>query len=299
MKKDILNKRQKEDYITAYLMILPLFLGLLVFYIYPTIKVFIDSFFKVGAFGKREFYGINNYIMMFRDSVMWRSLLNTFIYVIVIVPGNLVLSLIVASLLNSNIKFKSLFRTIYFLPAITMGTAVAIVWKWMYNSDFGIINNILNLLGFESMKFITNPKIAIYAISAVGIWVNIGYNMIILLAGMQGISNVYYEAAKIDGASPIKQFFHITLPLVTPSLFFVLITSLIGTFQTFDIIFMMIEKTGIALEATQSMVVYFYINAFEFSKKGYASAIAVFLFLIILFITFIQMKLQKRWVNYD
>lgn len=288
-----------KEWLTGYLMIFPVVAGLLVFYIYPIFKVIIDSFYEVGSFNKRSFVGLDNYLTMFNDPKMWSSLINTFSYVIVIVPGTIIISLILAALLNTKIKGRGFFRVVYFIPAITMGAAVAMIWKWMYNSDHGIINAILNVLGFDSVNFLTNPNTALLSICLVSIWINVGYNMIILLAGIQGISKTYYEAASIDGASPVKQFFGITLPLVTPTLFFVLITNLIGTFQTFDTIYMMIKESGIAMEATQSMVMYFFRNAFSYSKKGYASALAVFLFLIIMLVTLIQMKLQKKWVNYE
>lgn len=288
-----------KEWLTGYLMIFPVVAGLLVFYIYPIFKVIIDSFYEVGSFNKRLFVGLDNYLTMFNDPKMWSSLFNTFSYVIVIVPGTIIISLILAALLNTKIKGRGFFRVVYFIPAITMGAAVAMIWKWMYNSDYGIINVILNVLGFDSVNFLTNPNTALLSICLVSIWINVGYNMIILLAGIQGISRTYYEAAAIDGASPVKQFLGITLPLVTPTLFFVLITNLIGTFQTFDTIYMMIKESGIAMEATQSMVMYFFRNAFSYSKKGYASALAVFLFLIIMLVTLIQMKLQKKWVNYE
>lgn len=288
-----------KEWLTGCLMIFPVVAGLLVFYIYPIFKVIIDSFYEVGSFNKRSFVGLDNYLTMFNDPKMWSSLINTFSYVIVIVPGTIIISLILAALLNTKIKGRGFFRVVYFIPAITMGAAVAMIWKWMYNSDHGIINAILNALGFDSVNFLTNPNTALLSICLVSIWINVGYNMIILLAGIQGISKTYYEAASIDGASPVKQFFGITLPLVTPTLFFVLITNLIGTFQTFDTIYMMIKESGIAMEATQSMVMYFFRNAFSYSKKGYASALAVFLFLIIMLVTLIQMKLQKKWVNYE
>ena len=279
-----------KEWLTGYLMIFPVVAGLLVFYIYPIFKVIIDSFYEVGSFNKRSFVGLDNYLTMFNDPKMWSSLFNTFSYVIVIVPGTIIISLILAALLNTKIKGRGFFRVVYFIPAITMGAAVAMIWKWMYNSDHGIINAILNELGFDSVNFLTNPNTALLSICLVSIWINVGYNMIILLAGIQGISKTYYEAASIDGASPVKQFFGITLPLVTPTLFFVLITNLIGTFQTFDTIYMMIKESGIAMEATQSMVMYFFRNAFSYSKKGYASALAVFLFLIIMLVTLIPVS---------
>lgn len=293
------KKSRRKEYAWGYAMIAPVTAGLGVFYFYPVFKVIFDSFHNVGAFNKSKFCGLDNYQKMFQDPIMWQSLWNTCKYVILIVPVMIALALLLASLLNTGIKGRSFFRVIYFIPAITMGAAVAMVWSWLYNGNYGLINVILNALGFESQQFLSNPKIALQAVSVVSIWSTVGYNMIILLAGIQGISRSYYEAASIDGANGMKQFFYVTLPLVTPSLFFVLITSLISTFQMFDTIYLMISKTGLAMEATQSMVVYFYRNAFDYSKKGYASALAVFLFVIIMIMTVIQMKGQSKWVNYE
>ena len=280
-------------------MIAPLVIGLSVFYFYPVFKVFFYSFHDVGAFNKSKWCGLANYQKMFQDPVMWQALGNTVKYVLIIVPCTIIIALILASFLNMGIKGRSFFRVVYFIPAITMGAAVAMIWRWMYNGDYGIINYILNLFGIESIRFLSNSKTALVSISVVSIWSTVGYNMIILLAGIQGISKSYYEAAAIDGANGIKQFLNITLPLVTPTLFFVMITTLISTFQTFDTIYMMVDKTSLAMESTQSMVVYFYRNAFEYSKKGYASALAVFLFAIIMVITAFQMKMQTKWVNYE
>lgn len=293
------KKSHVKEWICGYAMIAPLTLGLAVFFLWPIAKVFWDSFHDVGAFNKRSWAGLNNYIKMFQDPIMWQALGNTCKYVIIIVPIMIGLALLLASLLNTKIKGRSFFRVIYFIPAITMGAAVAMMWNWMYNGDFGIINAILEAVGVERQLFLTNPDMALYCICIVSIWSSVGYNMIILLAGIQGISQSYYEAASIDGANGIQQFFSITLPLVTPTLFFVMITSLISTFQMFDVIYMLVPKTGLALESTQSMVIYFYRNAFDYSKKGYASALAVFLFVIIMIITAYQMRAQKKWVNYD
>ncbi len=280
-------------------MIAPLTIGLAVFYFYPVFKVIYDSFFNVGAFNVRSFAGLDNYRDMFSDSMMWSTLWNTVRYVLVIVPSTLVLSLLLAALLNTKIRGRSVFRVIYFIPAITMSTAVAMVWKWIFNGDYGILNYILNFFGIDSLRWIGDPKLTWISISIVAIWMGIGYNMVILLAGIQGISTSYYESASLDGANGIQKFFNVTLPLVTPTLFFVLITTMISTFQIFDVIYLMLNSTSLASESTWSIVVYFYKNAFEFSKKGYASAIAVLLFVIIMIVTFIQMRLQKLWVNYE
>ena len=293
------KKSHAKEYAWGYVMIAPLVIGLSVFYFYPVFKVFFDSFHDVGAFNKSKWCGLANYQKMFQDPVMWQALGNTVKYVLIIVPCTIIIALILASFLNMGIKGRSFFRVVYFIPAITMGAAVAMIWRWMYNGDYGIINYILNLFGIESIRFLSNSKTALVSISVVSIGSTVGYNMIILLAGIQGISKSYYEAAAIDGANGIKQFLNITLPLVTPTLFFVMITTLISTFQTFDTIYMMVDKTSLAMESTQSMVVYFYRNAFEYSKKGYASALAVFLFAIIMVITAFQMKMQTKWVNYE
>lgn len=299
MKINSIYKRKKTDIMWGYIMIAPLTIGLGIFYFYPFFKVFFDSFHEVGAFNKTKWIGLANYQKMFTDSVMWQSLGNTVRYVLVIVPATLILSLLLAALLNTGIRGRSVFRVIYFIPAITMGAAVAMIWKWIFNGDFGILNYILGLMGIKPVQWLSNPSLTWFAISVVAIWTGVGYNMIILLAGIQGISKSYYESASLDGANGIRKFFNITLPLVTPTIFFVLITTLISTFQTFDVIYLMINSKSLANEASQSIVVYFYRNAFEFSKKGYASAIAILLFVIIMLVTAVQMKMQKKWVNYD
>ena len=283
----------------GYLMIAPLAVGLGVFYFYPFFKVFYDSFHVVGAFNKTSWAGISNYVTMLKDPVMWSTLWNTFRYVIVIVPFTLIFSILIAALLNTNIKGRSVFRVIYFIPAITMSAAISMIWRWIFNSDFGILNFVLSKFGVPNVQWLSDPHTAWITISIVAVWMNVGYEMIILLAGMQGISRTYYESASLDGAGRFQQFRKITLPLLTPTIFFVLITTLISTFQIFDVIYMMINSKSLAKEASQSIVLYFYRNAFEYSKKGYASAIAIFLFLIIMLITVFQMKMQNKWVNYD
>ncbi len=295
------NKRTHRfgDWAWGYGMIFPLFAGLAIFYYYPVFKVFYDSFFTVGAFDKRLFTGISNYVTMLSDGAMWKSLGNTMIYVICIVPVTVFLALVLAEMLNSGIKGRNAFRVIYFIPTVTMSVAIAMMWRWIFNGDFGILNYLLALVGVSPHYWLSEATSAIVCISVVSVWMGVGLNMIILLAGIQGIPAHYYEAARLDGASKTRQFFSITIPLVTPTLFFVVITTMISTLQIFDVIYMMIAPKSAALNETQSIVVYFFRNAFEYSKKGYASAVAVFLFVIILGITAVQMKLQKKWVNYD
>ncbi len=281
-------------------MIAPVTIGLIIFYFYPFFRVVRDSFHDIGSFDRdKGFIGAANYANMLSDSEMWATLANTFKYVAVIVPGTLIFALLIAVLLNSKIKGLSVFRTIYFIPAITMSVAVSMVWRWIFNGDFGILNAALGHFGFSPKAWLSDADSALLCICVVSIWSGIGYYMVILLAGIQGISKTYYEAAEIDGATGIQKFFKITLPLLTPTIFYVVMMLIISTFQTFDGIYMMIGTRSRALAYTQSVVMYFYNTAFTYSKKGYASAIAVLLFVIIMAITVFQMKMQKKWVNYD
>lgn len=295
-----INKRKVNECLWGYFMIAPVTIGLIIFYFYPFFQVIIDSFYKIGAFDRKQgFVGLNNYIHMFQDEQMWQTLGNTFKYVIIIVPATVILSLLIAVLLNNKVKGLSIFRVVYFLPAITMATAVSMVWKWIFNGDYGVLNGILGFFGMDSVQWLNNKNTALLCVCCVAVWSNIGYYMIILLAGIQGISKGYYEAAEIDGATGFQKFKNITLPLLTPTLFYVIIMVIISTFQTFDGIYLMIGTKSNAIKYTQSVVMYFYRTAFDYSNKGYASAIAVLLFAIIMSITVFQMKMQKRWVNYE
>lgn len=297
--KKRISKSKLTDWLWGYSMILPLLAGLSVFYFYPFFQVIIDSFYNVGSFNRRTFAGLSNYQKMFTDSDMWLSMGNTFLYVLIIVPLTIFLAMVLAAMLNTKIKGLSLFRVIYFIPTITMAAAIAMVWRWIFNGDYGILNYIVTSLHGTAHYWLSDQSTALLCISIVSIWMGVGYNMVILLAGIQGIPKSYYEAAELDGASKISQFFHITFPLVSPTLFFIMITTIISTFQTFDVIYMMIPAKSIAMNYTQSVVMYFYRIAFESSMKGYASSIAVLLLVIIMLITLVQMKLQKKWVNYD
>ena len=292
------SREERRGWLCGYLFIAPLLVGLLIFYIIPFIQSVCYSFTDIDSFNNATFIGLANYKQMFSDPEMWSSFGNTLLWVVVTVPIGILISLFIATLLNMNIKGKSGYRTFYFLPVVTMPAAIAMVWKWIYNGQFGVLNQILGIFGVPAHDWVTDPSIAFWMVMVVGIWSSVGYNMVILLAGMQGISSSYYEVAAIEGANVGQQFFKVTLPLLTPTLFFVLPTSIISGFQVFDIIYMMIGKGSPAYEATQTILMLYYRNAFDYSYKGYASAIAVFLFVVILIITVIQMKLQKKWVNY-
>lgn len=294
-----ISSRKKKDWFAAYVLIAPVTIGLLVFYIWPFIQNVWFSFNDVNKFNMSKFVGLQNYKDMFQDSEVWITLGNTLKYVVITVPVGLFLSILLAALMNAKIKGKSIYRTLYFLPSVTMSAAVAMVWKWMYNEQMGILNSTIRAFGGSGHNWLTDPHTAMYMIMVVGLWMTVGYNMIILLAGMQGINTTYYEAAAIDGAGPISQFFKITVPMLTPTVFFVTITSIISGFQVFDVVYMMIGKTNPAYESTQTVVMLFYRTAFDYGYKGYAAAISILIFLIIMAVTVIQLVGQKKWVNYE
>ncbi|KQX65837.1 MULTISPECIES: carbohydrate ABC transporter permease [unclassified Paenibacillus] len=291
------SSKRLSDWKWAYIMIMPLMLGLLVFYIWPVFQTFYFSFTEWGAFGKYTWTGLANYKMLFTDKELLHAIRNTSIYIVLAVPIGIILSILLAVLLNQQVKGLSIYRTMYFLPVVTMPAAIAMVWKWLYNSDFGLINYLLGLLSIPGPHWLTDNRTALLSIIIVAIWCSIGSHMIIFLSGLQGISSSYYEAASIDGAGAVTKFMRITIPLLTPTIFFVLVTSLIGAFQVFDFIYMMVGD--IVMESTQSIVFLYYKYGFLKNNKGYASSIAVLLFTIIMIITYIQMKIQKKWVHYE
>lgn len=294
------RRNKRNEFIWGWIFILPTMLGLIILNIIPIFQTIYQSFFKTGAFGKGNiFIGIDNYKKLLTDAAVWQSLFNTFKYTIIEVPFSITIGLILAVLLNRKIKGKSLYRTIFFLPMVAAPAAIAMVWRWLYNSEFGLFNHILNSLGLKSVNWISSPNITFISIAVVGVWSILGYNLVLFLAGLQEIPRDYYEAAEIDGASGIKQFFYITIPLISSTIFFVLVTRVIGALQVFDVIYMMMDKTNPAFPKTQSLVYLFYKSSFIEGNKGYGSAIVMLLLVVIMVITIIQVKLQKKWVQYN
>ena len=298
IKKKKATARQKKDWFAGYVFIAPVTLGLLIFYIWPFIQNFWFSFNDVNKFNVTHFIGLDNYKQLIGDAEVWTTFGNTLKYVVFTVPIGLFLSICIAALLNAKIRGTSIYRTLYFLPSVTMAAAVAMVWKWVFNEKMGILNSVIAGLGGERVGWLTNPKTALFIVMLVGLWMSVGYNMIILLAGMQGIPKTYYEAASIDGAGGLAQFFKITIPLLTPSIFFVMITSIISGFQVFDVVYMMVLKSNPAYESTQTVVMLFYRQAFDYGYKGYAAAISILIFIAIMIVTILQLIGQKKWVNY-
>ena len=285
--------RARSENIWGWLFVLPTMIGLIVLNIYPIINTIKQSFFKTGDFGRGDiFIGVDNYVKMLSDSETWDALLATFKYAIIEVPFSIAISLVLAVLLNRKMRGRSAYRTIFFLPMVCAPAAVAMVWRWLFNSEFGLINHIFGV----KVQWVSDPNIAIYAIAVIGVWSIIGYNMVLFISGLQEVPRDYYEAASIDGASGVRQFFSITIPLISPTIFFVCVTRIIGALQVFDLIFMVMDAGNPALQKTQSLVYLFYQSSFVERDMGYGSTIVVFLLVIIMILTVFQMIAQKKWV---
>lgn len=295
-KKQMKTSRERSEFLWGWLFILPTVIGLVILNIIPIFQTLYQSFFKTGDFGKGNiFVGVENYVKVFGDQEVWQSLINTFKYAIVEVPFSIVIALVLAVLLNRKMKGRGIYRTIIFLPMVAAPAAVAMVWRWLFNSDFGLINNVFH----TSVKWVSDPKIAVFSIAVIGVWSIIGYNMVLFISGLQEIPHDYYEAAEIDGATGVKSFFHITVPLLSPTIFFVLVTRVIGSLQVFDLMYMVMDKSNPALEKTQSLVYLFYKYAFINKNMGYGATIVILLLIITMIITVFQMIGQKKWVFYN
>jgi ABC-type sugar transport system permease subunit/ABC-type glycerol-3-phosphate transport system substrate-binding protein len=281
----------------GWLFLTPALTILSVFLFLPVIISFIISLtnwniYSVNDLNSLTFTGFSNYSKLLSDPIFWISLKNTLVFSFVGVPLNIILALITAVILNQQcIKFKAFFRIGFFIPVITTMVAVAVVWRWLYNPDFGIFNWLLSLVGMSPQNWLTNPDLAIWSLIVMGVWKGFGYNMIIFIAALQSISESLYEAAEIDGATKIQQFFYITLPMLKKTTVFITIMTTIGYLQFFAEPYIMTK--GGPLNSTMSVVLYMYNHGFKFYNLGYASAIAYALFGIIFIFTLFQIKISK------
>lgn len=279
----------------AFLFLLPNILGFLLFSMIPTVASFGISFLDWGLLNTPSFIGLANYGELLTDDVFWLALKNTAYYSFIKVPLNLILSLLLAVLLNKQLHGRNFFRSIAFLPSVCSSVAVALIWApLLESSENGLINHVLSLVGIDVIPFLVSPVWAMPSVILVGLWKELGYFMVIFLAGLQGISRSYYEAASIDGANSSAVFFRITIPLISPTTFFALTTSLIGSFQIFDLT-SVLTKGGPA-NATNTLVMYIYQNGFQFFRMGYASSLSLILFFTIFVITLVQNHYSDKWV---
>ena len=304
--------------ITPYLYVLPALALLILFRLVPIVMSFVISFFEMTVTGSGKFIGFAKYGEMFVDPEFWQSMLNTFWLVLFVVPASIIFPLIFAVLLNQIKWLKGFFRTIYFMPFVTSLVAVSIVWKIIFSEQAGLANTFLGWIGIEPQLWLAEPKgiftllfgalgvqipswmggpsLALFSIIIMTVWKGLGYNTIIYLAGLQNISKDYYEAAAIDGASKSRQFFGITIPLISPTTFYVLLMTTIVSFQAFAQVYLMTDKGG-PLGTTKLIVYYIYEKGFDDLDMGYASAVALVLFVVILGLTILQRRLEKH-VNY-
>jgi multiple sugar transport system permease protein len=283
--------------LTGLAFIAPALLGLLALYIVPLFSTLYTSFTKTGPFGGNTFTGVDNYGKLFASDDFWISLRNSAIYTVIVLIG-IPFAVLVATLINQVQRGRAVYRVLYFLPVVTLPVAIGMVWRFIYNGDFGLLNAFLSIFGVSGRSWVADASVAIFAVGVVGVWMNIGTNIIILGAGLQGIPKDLIEASALDGAGGIRQFRSITLPLLTPSIFFVSILSVISSLQMFDLIYVMIGRGSPALHDTQTIVYLFYQKAFIESNQGFGAAIAIVLLMLIMAVTAIQFRLQRSWVFY-
>ncbi len=290
-------KYRKSEVISGYLFILPSLVIFITFMIIPIFMGLYISLTDYDGFKTMNFVGLQNYAAMFKDSYFLVSFKNNIVYTLFTVPGTMILSLLLAVAVNKGIKGSSVFKTVFFFPYITSMVAVGIIWTLLFNPTVGPINNFIKSIGIANPPgWLLSTKSALPAVMIVTVWKWSGYYMIIFLAGLQGIPKQLYEASEVDGASGLTKFFHITLPLLSPTTFLILILLIINSFQVFDLINIMTE--GGPGRATNVLVYRIYQEGFKYMHFGYASAEAYFLFAIILIITGIQFWGQKKWVVY-
>lgn len=284
----------------AFLYLLPALLILVTFNIYPIIKSFLISLYTDYDFYNDTVnaYGIENYVNLFKDPKFTMGLINTLVFVISVVPISIVLSLAIAIWLNSIKRLQGFFRTVYFLPFVTSVVAVAIVWSWIFHSEYGLLNYFLGIFGIDSIAWLTDPAFSMPALVILSVWKSLGFNIIILLAGLQTINKNYYMAARVDGASRWNRFKSVTLPLLSPTLFFISIISIINNFKVFDEIFALFGGRPGPGNSTLTIVYYVYQKFYEEWEFGLASAATFVLFIIIFLFTIIQLVVGKKFVHY-
>lgn len=249
--------------------------------------------------GPVKFVGLNNYTKLLTDKTTWQVTYNTFVYMLLTVPVGVFLALILAALLNKKIRGRDIYRGIYFLPMVVAPAAVAMVWKWIFNAENGVLNYVIGLFGITGPTWLSSPSTALLSCAIIGIWSAVGYDLVLILSGLQSISRSYYEASEIDGASGRQQFLHITIPLISPTLFFVVMMRVMTSLKQFDTIYLLIKSNNPAYKKSATLMVHFYREAFEKFNKGYASAIVVWSLVIISIFTVAQFVAEKKLVHYD
>jgi ABC-type sugar transport system permease subunit len=288
----------RSDLSSALAFLSPTLIVLSAFVFFPVVFSFYLSFHSWNMFSSTEsFVGVGNYSSIVQNPEFWSVLKNTAVYTLGTVPLNMVISLGIAYFLNKKLAGKKLLRTAFFAPVVMSSVAAAVIWRWVYEPSFGLLNYGLSWFGIPAVNWLNNPTSAMFALIVMGVWKTFGFNMVLFSAGLQGIPEHYYEAAQIDGAGKWKQFWNITVPLLSPTTFFVLVMSVIGSFQVFDTVYVL--TSGGPLGSTKVLVFYLYEQAFKFFDMGYASAVAYLLFAVVFILTMLQMKYLRGSVHYS
>ncbi len=291
-----MTRAQRREALEGYLCIAPWLIGFVLFVGGPILGSFGVSLTDWSLLAPPDFIGLKNYADLVVDPIFWLSLKVTLIYTAVHVPLSIALGFGLALLLNQNVRFVALWRTVFYLPAVVSGVAVALLWLWVFNPELGLANRFLALFGIEPLGWLLSTRWALPALIIIGLW-NVGGGIVIYLAGLQGIPTELFEAAQIDGASALRRFWNVTVPLMTPVLFFQLIVGMIGAFQVFTNPYVL--TNGGPANATMVYVLYLYLNGFSFLKMGYAAALGWILFLLALALTILSFWSSSRWVYYE
>lgn len=297
-----MSQRRLRETIDAYGMLMPTILGVGIFFVIPLAISLYLSFTDARLFGDPNIVGLANYTRALGNATFWTSLRNTFVFSLATMFLSIVPALILAILLNEKIVARSFFRAAFFIPVVASVVGVSLLWRYLLNVDFGFVNYALSLIGIQPIPWLTRPEWGLISVIIVFSWKTIGYNMVIFLAGLQGVPAQLYEASSLDGASRWRQFWNITLPMLSPTMFFVVVTTLINCLQVFDVpiaLGLTRSNTVGPADSMLTVVPLLYREAFLAGRMGYASALAWILFIIIMVITFIQFRVSSRWVNYE
>lgn len=287
---------RRREAVAGYLFLAPFIAGVIIWQAFPLLLSLYHSFTDYEVLTPPEWVGLKNYQKMVNDKLFWTSLINTIWYTVMSVTIFMTFALGGALLLNAKVRGIRIFRVVTYLPSQLPVVASAFIFLWIFQPDFGIANHLLSFIGVEPQKWLFDPVLAKPTLAIMGIW-GIGTGIIIFLAGLQSVPESLYDAAKVDGAGNVRQFWNVTLPLISPVLLFNLVISIIASFQVFDLAYLM-TKGGPGTE-TLFYVLYIFRNAFELFKMGYASALAWVFFLIVLVLTFLNFRLSRRWVHYE
>jgi len=290
--------RSRKDELLGWLTVTPALVSQILFIYLPLATAISISFNNWNLIRPMRWVGLDNYKTMFTNADFWNSLKITAIYVVGTVIPSVVLGLVLALFLNIKwLKGKGMLRTLFYIPVITSMAAAAVIWGWLFESNYGLVNVMLGWFGIGKIAWLSDPNYSLVALMIIGIWKRVGYNMVLFLAGLQAIPSVYYEAADIDGASSYQKIMSITLPLLSPTTLFVFIVQFIASFRVFVSVSVMTR--GGPAKSTQVITYYLYENAFRYLKFGYASAVAVFMFLLMVFFTVFQFRASKKKVFYS